>query len=183
MQRQLCVYMTLAESKSQTARAKGLNEGQWNRRGKSKPSESYSEHEIQACKPQDSVLFEDAVISSILSLTKIYEQSWHFIHKEQVKCYGKYLKFCSVNRIIYRTVAMTNLSSLALLEDLEKRTTLQMIKTAWSHAKIEQGSNVMVKNISPQVKRKSLWKYRKTRSRILTGHLVEQVQLLVKALI
>lgn len=53
---------------------------------------------------------------------------------------------------------MTHLSSLALLEDLEKRTTLQiqMIKTAWSHAKIEQGSNVMVKNISPQVKRKSL---------------------------
>lgn len=66
------------------------------------------------------VLFEDAVISSILSLTEMYEQSWHFIHKQQVKCYVKYLKFCSINRIIYRALAMTHLSSLALLEDLEK---------------------------------------------------------------
>lgn len=58
-----------------TARAKGLNEGQRDRQRKSKPSESCSEHEIQAREPQDDVLLEEVVICSILISIELYEQS------------------------------------------------------------------------------------------------------------
>lgn len=62
-----------------TVRTKGLNEGQWDRQGKSKVPESGSEHEIQACEPQE----EQVVMCSLLASTELWEPSWRLYIKKK----------------------------------------------------------------------------------------------------
>lgn len=82
-----------------TVRGKGLNEGQWDRQRKSKPSESRTEHEIQAHVPQGSALLEEVVCSSLTS-SELYELSWRLIHTEQKRRLLEYLKVFSYNRVV-----------------------------------------------------------------------------------
>lgn len=77
-------------------RTKGLNEGQWDRQGKSKPSESRSEHEMQACEPQE----EGVVMCSLLASTELWERSWRLYIKKKRRLLDS-LNFFIFERIIF----------------------------------------------------------------------------------